>query len=52
MQTYDPHKKTSDVRQGSDRRMNLRVLTLSCVGIVVGLVLLFGVYSFISAAPV
>lgn len=35
METYDPKKDTTEVRQGSPRRMNLRVLTYSLIGIVI-----------------
>ena len=43
METYDPHKDTTDVRQASPRRMNLRVLTYSLIGVVIlFLVLYFG----------
>jgi hypothetical protein len=43
METYDPHKDTTEVRQGSPRRMNLRVLTYSLIGVMIlFLVLYFG----------
>lgn len=35
METYDPHKTVPEVRQGNRRRMNLRVLVISLIGIVV-----------------
>jgi hypothetical protein len=28
-ETYDPHKTATEIRQGSPRRMNLRVLLIS-----------------------
>lgn len=34
METYDPQKSTTEVRQANPRRMNLRVLTVSLVAIV------------------
>lgn len=34
METYDPQKSTTEVRQANPRRMNLRVLTISLVAIV------------------
>ncbi|HEY4202941.1 MAG TPA: hypothetical protein VGM83_20515 [Devosiaceae bacterium] len=41
MQTYDPKKSTSEVRQGSGRLMNLRVLIFSVVGIIVVFALIY-----------
>ncbi|UYO01072.1 MAG: hypothetical protein KIT02_07680 [Devosia sp.] len=35
MQTYDPEKSATEARQANPRRMNLRVLVMSLVGIVV-----------------
>ena len=46
METYDAHKSTTEVRQGSRRMMNLRVLILSLVGIVA----VFGILYAISTA--
>jgi hypothetical protein len=46
METYDAHKTTPEVRQGSGRLMNLRVLILSLVGIVA----VFGILFAISTA--
>lgn len=37
MPTYDPHKTPTEIRQGNRRRMNLRIL----FGSMIGLVLLF-----------
>lgn len=34
-QTYDPHKSTTEVRQGSRRMMNTRVLIISMSAIVI-----------------
>ncbi len=33
--TYDPHKTTTEVRQGSRRHMNLRVLVWSMLIVVI-----------------
>ena len=43
METYDPHKNKTELRQGSPRKMNMRVLVISMIGIVVvfGLLYLF-----------
>ncbi|HWU19251.1 MAG TPA: hypothetical protein VN155_16345 [Devosia sp.] len=35
METYDPHKSKTEVRQASPRRMNMRVLVISLIGIIV-----------------
>ncbi|SHF68104.1 hypothetical protein [Devosia limi] len=45
METYDPHKSTTDVRQASSRKMNLRVLIISLVGIVALFVILYVVFA-------
>lgn len=34
MPTYDPHKTKTEVRQGSKRKMNSRVLVISMVAII------------------
>ena len=46
METYDAHKSTTEVRQGSPRMMNFRVLILSLVGIIA----VFGIIYAISTA--
>jgi hypothetical protein len=46
METYDAHKTTPEVRQGSRRLMNFRVLILSLVGIIAA----FGILYAISTA--
>ena len=46
METYDTHKSTTEVRQGSRRMMNLRVLILSLVGVIA----VFGILYAISTA--
>lgn len=35
METYDPHKNTTELRQGNPRKMNMRVLVVSLIGIVI-----------------
>lgn len=35
MPTYDPHKTTTEIRQGNRRLMNMRVLVFSLLGIVI-----------------
>ena len=45
METYDPHKSRTEIRQGSSRMMNMRVLVLSLLGIVVLFAILYLVYA-------
>ncbi|ODT49666.1 MAG: hypothetical protein BGO80_07810 [Devosia sp. 63-57] len=51
MQTYDPKKDATDVRQASPRKMNLRVLVTSMVAIVVLFAIIFIVYSTMQPQP-
>ena len=51
METYDPHKTTTDVRQASPRRMNLRVLVTSLVGIVLLFAIIYLVYTVTQSNP-
>ena len=45
MKTYDSHKSETEVRQGNSRKMNLRVLIFSTVGIIVLLAIIYAIYS-------
>ncbi len=45
MKTYDPDKSTTEVRQASPRRMNMRVLVISMIGIIVLFAIIFMIYS-------
>lgn len=45
METYDPHKNKTEVRQASPRRMNLRVLVTSLSLIVVAFAVIYLIYS-------
>lgn len=40
-ETYDPHKSTEEVRQGSRRLMNLRVLLFSGTLIVIAFAIIY-----------
>lgn len=51
METYDPHKNPTEVRQGSKRGMNLRVLIFSVLGVVVLFALLFIIYMAMQPNP-
>jgi hypothetical protein len=48
MQTYDAHKSTTEVRQGSRRQMNLRVLVISLMVVVLAFA---AIWLFFVAAP-
>jgi hypothetical protein len=45
METYDPNKNTTEVRQASPRKMNLRVLIGSLIGIVILFAIILIVYN-------
>jgi len=51
MKTYDPHKSATDVRQASPRKMNLRVLIFSLVGIIVLFAILYVIFALTQTAP-
>lgn len=51
METYDPHKTTTEVRQASPRKMNLRVLVTSLIGIVVLFAIIYFVYTLTQSNP-
>lgn len=50
METYDPNKNPTEVRQASPRKMNLRVLLFSLIGIVVVFAVLYLVYALAQPA--
>lgn len=49
--TYDPDKSTTEVRQASPRKMNLRVLVTSLIGIVVLFAIVYIIFSMTQSAP-
>ncbi|HEV7346072.1 MAG TPA: hypothetical protein VGN60_10630 [Devosia sp.] len=51
MKTYDPDKSKTEVRQASPRKMNLRVLIMSLVGVVVLFAIVYAVYTLTQANP-
>ena len=51
METYDPKKTQTDVRGANPRKMNLRVLVGSLVGVVVLFAVIYLVYSLTQSAP-
>ena len=50
METYDPNKNTTEVRQANPRKMNLRVLTISLELIVIAFAVIFTVFSIMQPA--
>lgn len=51
MQTYDPKKNTTEVRQASPRRMNMRVLVISLIGIVVLFAIIYLIFTMSQPNP-
>ena len=51
METYDPKKNDTEVRQASPRKMNLRVLVFSLIGVVVLFAIIFAIFSMTQTAP-
>jgi hypothetical protein len=51
METYDPDKNTTEVRQANPRKMNLRVLVVSLIGIVVLFAIVYLVLGMMQPAP-
>lgn len=51
METYDPKKSETEVRQASPRKMNLRVLVTSMIGVIVLFAVIYLVYSLTQTAP-
>ncbi len=49
METYDPHKSKTEVRQGNSRKMNLRVLLISLFGVLIAFGLIY--FGFFVFAP-
>lgn len=51
METYDPKKNRTEVRQGNPRKMNLRVLIMSLSGIIVLFAVIYLIYSLTQSNP-
>ncbi|GLQ08470.1 hypothetical protein GCM10007913_04020 [Devosia yakushimensis] len=51
METYDPHKNTTEVRQASPRRMNMLVLVISLIGIVVLFAIIYLIFTMSQPNP-
>ena len=51
METYDTKKSATEVRQASPRKMNLRVLVTSLVGVIVLFAIIFIIYTMTQSNP-
>jgi len=51
METYDPKKNTTEVSQGDPRKMNLRVLVMSLIGIVVLFAVVYLIFTMTQPNP-
>lgn len=51
METYDPNKNTTEVRQASPRKMNMRVLVMSLIGVVIAFAVILIIYNAMMPAP-
>lgn len=51
METYDPKKSATEVTQANPRKMNLRVLIFSLVGIVLLFAIVYLVYTMAQPNP-
>jgi hypothetical protein len=51
MKTYDPDKTTTEVRQGSPRKMNARVLVTSMIGVIVLFAIIYLVFTLTQSNP-
>lgn len=51
MQTYDPHKNTTEVRQASSRKMNARVLITSLIGVIALFAIIYLIYTLTQSNP-
>jgi len=45
METYDPDKNKTEVRQANPRRMNLRVLIFSFIAIILAFAIIYFVFT-------
>lgn len=46
MRTYDPHRNTTETRQGDRRVWTTRVLVIGTVAAVIALVIIFAIFAF------
>lgn len=51
MKTYDPHKNTTEVRQGDRKLWNMRPLVIGTVVVVVALALIWWIFQMQAPPP-
>ena len=51
METYDPEKTKTEVRQASPTKSNSRVLVFSLIAVIVLFAIIFGVYTLTQPNP-
>ena len=51
METYDPQKSTSEVRQGTKQKTNFRVLIISTGLVILAFAVIFIVYTINQPSP-
>jgi hypothetical protein len=51
MESYDPNKNPTELRQASPRKMNLRVLIMSLVGLILLFALVYIIYTVAQPNP-
>ena len=51
METYDPQKSSTEARQSNPRKMNLRVLIMSLIGIVVLFAIVYLIFTMSQPNP-
>ncbi|HEV7291494.1 MAG TPA: hypothetical protein VGN79_04160 [Devosia sp.] len=51
MESYDPNKNPTELRQASPRKMNLRVLIMSMVGLILLFALVYIIYTVVQPNP-
>lgn len=51
METYDPNKNKTEVRQASPRKMNARVLVTSLIGVIVLFAVIYTIYTLTQSNP-
>jgi uncharacterized membrane protein YdbT with pleckstrin-like domain len=51
LETYDPNKNKTEVRQGSPRKMNMRVLVISLIGIIILFAIIYLVFTMSQPNP-
>ncbi len=45
MDTYDPHKSTTEVRQGNPQKTNSRVLIIALTTVIIAFAIIWAVYA-------